>query len=191
MRQPMLLIPVVMLAGFGLVASIAGCEQIAQALGQDAGTSTATTTSTDASLGTDASVVGGACGAESNTGIQLCAATTLCPSVVVDTAAMPNCGFRIRGSVVDLVCGCNTFVCPVGTFTTCDEAAALLANETEALVCAQISNNYCTEVTAPTTTTTNTSSSSTSSSNGGTGCDRACVTSCGGGASCAALCNCD
>lgn len=190
MRQPLLLVPVVMLAGLALVAPLAGCEQIAQALGEDAG-STATTTSTDASVATDAGAVGGGCGTESNTGIQLCSAMSLCPSVVVDTAAMPNCGFRIRGAVVDLVCGCSSFVCPMGTFTTCDEASALLASQTEALVCAQISGGGCTEVTAPTTTPTGTSTSSTSSSNGGTGCDHECVTSCGGGASCASLCNCD
>jgi hypothetical protein len=104
-----------------------------------------------------------------------------CPSVVVDTQAMPDCGFRIRGSVVDLVCACGTAICPMGAFTTCAEATRLLAEQTTSSVCTQLAEGRCSEA-APTTTPGN---------DGNPACDRQCVRDCGGGSACAAVCNCD
>ena len=57
--------------------------------------------------GVEAGVTGAGCGTERQTGITLCAATSMCPNVVIDTQALPSCGFRIRGPSVDLVCGCG------------------------------------------------------------------------------------
>lgn len=185
--RSLLAVPVVMLAGLALAVSVGGCEQIAQALGTDTPEADASTT-TDAAVTSDAGVLGGGCGQESNTGIVLCTATTLCPTVVVDTSAMPSCGFRIRGSVVDIVCGCNNFVCPMGTFATCTEAATILAQTTQQEICNQVATERCVQV--ETVPTTSSSSTSSTSSSGGTGCDPDCVKACGGGAACASICNC-
>src|SRR5262249_26923827 len=129
-----------------------------------------------------ASVTGGGCGQEQKTGIQLCVATSMCPSVVVDTSAFPDCGFRIRGSAVDLVCACGTSICPMGIFSTCAQAAQLLTSQTEQGVCVQVSEGRCVDAPTP---------SGSSGSNGKAACDRDCVQQCGGGADCAAMCNCD
>lgn len=133
--------------------------------------------------GASASPVGGACGIEENSGSQLCRAVSTCPNVVVDSQAMPHCGFRIRGAAVDLVCGCNDSLCPVGIFTTCAEAAQLLANQTEQGVCIQLAEGRCFETAAQPSTS--------KQSGGNPACDRQCVTDCGGGAACAEICNCD
>lgn len=156
-----------------------GCEQLAQSLG----TGTQTTAGSDigsSDASAEASVIGGGCGTESNTNAQLCIATTMCPDVVVDTQATPHCGFRIRGAAVDLVCGCGSAICPMGIFSSCEEAQTLLDTQTEQDVCAQISAGRCTETGASTTPTDPTPST----------CDRACLKDCGGGAACAAVCNC-
>lgn len=121
-------------------------------------------------------VTGLGCGAEIETGIPLCVATSACPTVVIDGQAFPTCGFRIRGSVVDLVCACGTQICAMGAYTTCAQAAQLLTSQTYQSVCAQVSEGRCVEAqgTGPTPST----------------CDRQCLQQCGGGAGCAALCNC-
>ena len=143
--------------------------------------------------GLEAGIQGALCGAERQTGIQLCAATSMCPELVVDTRAMPSCGFRIRGSAVDLVCGCGEQVCPMGIFANCAQAAQLLANQSEGQVCAQVGEGRCTDATNGTTSSTSSTSSSSSSSGGGgnPACDKQCYADCGGGAACASVCNCD
>jgi hypothetical protein len=142
--------------------------------------------------GAEAGVQGAYCGAERQTGIQLCAATSMCPDIVIDTQAMPSCGFRIRGSAVDLVCGCGEQVCPMGIFSNCTQAAQLLANQSEGQVCAQISEGRCTSATnASTSSTSSGGSTSSSSSSGNTACDKQCYADCGGGAACASVCNCN
>lgn len=122
-------------------------------------------------------VSGAGCGTESETGMELCLATSACPSVVVDGQAFPTCGFRIRGSVVDLVCACGTQICSMGAYTTCAQAAELLANQSYGSVCAQVSEGRCVEAPNP-------------SGGSGSTCNRACLDACGGGAGCAAVCNC-
>ena len=91
----------------------------------------------------DAGPVGEGCGVESQTGITLCVATSLCPEVVVDTQSFPHCGFRIVGGQVDLVCGCSEAVCSMGAFSTCAQAAQLLTGQTEAQVCTQVAEGRC------------------------------------------------
>jgi hypothetical protein len=145
--------------------------------GADGGTSTAS----DAGVA-EGGILGAQCATDPKSGAQLCAATSMCPSVVVDTQAMPSCGFRVRGAVVDLVCACGTALCPFGTVTTCAEATKFLTDQTEQGVCTQLVEGRCTEL-------TQTPSSSTSGGN--PACDRTCVRECGGGAACASVCNCD
>lgn len=165
-----------------------GCEELGQALGADAGADDAgSATTTGADAGT---VVGGNCGVESQTGVQLCAATSKCPNLVVDTQAMPNCGFRVRGVAVDLVCACGTALCPMGVFATCDEAKQLLATQTEQGVCVQVSEGRCMD-TATAAPSSSSSSSTSSSGSANPACDQQCMKDCGGGAGCASVCNCD
>jgi hypothetical protein len=162
---------------------VLGCENLGQQSGDesDAGPGSAETK-------TDAGIVGGGCGIEQKSGLQLCVATSQCPDVVVDTQALPSCGFRIRGAVVDLVCACGTAICPMGVFSTCAQAKQLLANQTEQAVCVQVAEGRCMESSG-----TSSSSSSSSSSSGGANaaCDRQCMKDCGGGEACASVCNCD
>lgn len=165
-------------------ASFTACAMLEQrngggGLGDDAGPAAAAD-------GGEGGVQGAYCGAERQTGIQLCAMTSMCPELAVDTQAMPSCGFRIRGSTVDLVCGCGEQVCPMGIFANCAQAAQLLANQSEGQVCAQVSEGRCTQATSPTSSST----SSSSSSGGNAACDKQCLSECGGGAACASVCNC-
>jgi hypothetical protein len=139
--------------------------------------------------GGEGGITGAGCGSERQTGITLCAVTSMCPEVVVDTQALPSCGFRIRGTSVDLVCGCGEYVCPMGVFATCAQAVQLLTSQTEAQVCAQIGEGRCTDVSGS-AGTSSTSSSGGGSSSGGIGCDRQCLQECGGGEACASVCNC-
>lgn len=177
-----------------MVAFAAACGLPKLDLGDDT-SSAASSGGTDGGASADAGFVGGGCGRESTTGAQLCLATTMCPTLSVDTTAMPHCGFRLRNGVPDLVCTCGTNICSMGVFDTCLQAANLLANQTEASVCAQVSEGRCLEV-LPTSTpvvdqTPASTSSSSSTSGGGIGCDQQCVKDCGGGAACASVCNCN
>lgn len=170
-------------AALAFVATLAlGCEQLAQSLVTDAGEPPP---ASDGGAASEPTVVGGGCGVDRTSGAELCAATSRCPDVVVDVDAMPGCGFRIRGSVVDLVCACGTAICPVGLFGTCAEAKELLTNQTQQGVCVQLTEGRCLDP----------SSTTGSSSSGGGGenpaCDQQCVKDCGGGAACASVCNCD
>lgn len=158
-----------------------GCLDLTQNTsgGADAGAATS-----DGGAGAEA-VVGGGCGVEQRSGIELCAATSMCPNVVVDTQAMPSCGFRVRSGVVDLVCACGTAICPVGAFATCAEASQLLATQTEQGVCVQIAEGRCLESNgAP-------PPGRGDARGGNPACDRGCLSDCGGGAGCASVCNCD
>ena len=175
MRIASLIGPVITLAT--IVAFGCGIEQLSQG-----GSSTAATEAgvTD---GGDGGVLGAGCGIESGSGQQLCVATSLCPNVVVDTEAMPHCGFRIKGSSSELVCGCGDAVCSMGAFTTCTQAAALLQSQSEGAVCAQVGEGRC-------FTGTPSKGTSSSSSSSGSTCDRSCLQECGSGAGCAAICGC-
>lgn len=133
--------------------------------------------------GADASVQGAGCGVEGETNTTLCRAVSSCPTVVIDSQAFPNCGFRIRGSVADLVCACGPVLCSMGTYTTCAQAAQLLTTQTEQQVCLQSYEGRCAAASPAG------SSSSGSSGQSGT-CDRACLAECGGGGACASLCGC-
>jgi hypothetical protein len=182
---PRLVSQVTLLCSF-LVALVVACQPLDQKTGSssggDGGTPEAGATPADAGK-----ITGAGCGTEQKAGIELCIATSKCPNIVVDTQAMPSCGFRIHGSAVDLVCACGTAVCPMGVFATCAEAAQLLENQTESSVCVQVSEGRCTDASS----TSSSSSSSSSGNPSNTICDKDCMKQCGGGAGCASVCNCD
>lgn len=131
----------------------------------------------------DAAVQGAGCGVESVSGAQLCVATSLCPTVAVDTQALPHCGFRIKGGSSELVCACGDAICSMGAYTTCAQAAQLLTSQTESQVCLQINEGRC-------TTNAPVPGSSGASSSGSPTCDRQCLQECGGGGGCASICGC-
>ena len=162
---------------------IVGCgiEQLTQGGG---GSSSSATTAADggADAAPDSGVIGAGCGTESGSGTQLCVATSACPTVVVDTTALPHCGFRIKAGASELVCGCGDSICSMGAYTTCAQAAALLTSQTESQVCTQLAEGRCSAgVHAPSTS---------SSSSGGSSCDKTCMSECGGGGACASICGC-
>ncbi len=149
----------------------------------------------------DATVAGQGCGVERGTGLTLCRSTSVCPNLVVDSEAFPDCGFLIRGAAVDLVCACGESLCSMGAYVTCSQAGQLLTSQTETGVCSQVADGRCTDIAASTSSsssssTSSTSSSSTSSSSssssgsGSSSCDRQCLSECGGGAACAQMCGC-
>ena len=172
-------------ASFGALAASAmgGCGFADVSTGKDSGAAADASASTaDAAA---PAVVGGGCGTERQSGETLCVATSMCPELVVDTQALPGCGFRVRGATVDLVCACGEMICPMGVFTTCAQARELLTSQTEGLVCAQVGEGRCTGPGA-----TGGTSSSSSSSSGAPGCDKQCIADCGGGEACASVCGC-
>jgi hypothetical protein len=160
-----------------------GIEQLTQG-GSSGGAGSSSGSSSDAGsdAAADASLAGAGCGIESGSGVQLCLATSACPTLAVDTQALPHCGFRLKGTSSELVCACGESLCSMGTYSTCAQAANLLATQTEAQVCTQLAEGRC-------STGTPTSSSSGGSSGSPT-CDRACLQDCGGGAGCASICGC-
>jgi hypothetical protein len=126
----------------------------------------------------DAGPVGEGCGTDPETGLTLCLATSLCPTVVVDPQALPGCGFRLHGGAVDLICACYDSICSMGAFATCAQAAQLLETQSQATVCAQVAEERCATVASP------------GEAPGGGTCDRQCIQECGGGAGCAQVCGC-
>jgi hypothetical protein len=168
------------LFGSVLVTALAlGCD----AFGRNATDSSDASTQTDASLAVDGGPVGKGCGVDPSSGLELCLGVSTCPDVVLDPDALPGCGYRIRGSAIDLACLCGTMLCSMGTFATCAEASKLITEQTALGVCAQSSEGRCAEV------STSASPSGTSTTN--PACDRECLRTCGGGAACASVCNCD
>jgi hypothetical protein len=163
---------------FALAAVLAvgcGIEQLSQS-----GSSSAATAGDGGADAADGGIIGAGCGIESQSGAQLCRATSACPTVVVDSQAFPHCGFRIKGTSSELMCGCAESVCSMGAFTTCAQAAALLTSQTEAAVCTQVGEGRCFAGTP----------STSSSSGSNPTCDHVCLQECGQGAGCASICGC-
>lgn len=160
-----------------------GIEQLTQGSGGSSSSSASTTGDGGTDAAGDSGVVGAGCGVETGSSTQLCVATSLCPTVVVDTTALPHCGFRIKGGSSELVCGCGDSICSMGAFTTCAQAAALLTSQTEQQVCVQLAEGRC-SAGVPTPSTSSSSGSS------GSTCDKTCMAECGGGSACASICGC-
>ncbi len=122
---------------------------------------------------------GADCIVESSTGVHICTAISTCPNVLIDHDVYPNCGWRIRGQALDLECACNGMVCPLGSPATCDQAAKLLADQTEMQVCQQVNEGRCTPGTGASGKTPPQSS-----------CDKTCAGECAGDPNCVRLCGC-
>jgi hypothetical protein len=122
------------------------------------------------------------CGADPNTGATLCLGLSLCPNLVVDQSTYPACGFRVRGNALDVECSCGGELCPLGAATSCDAVLKLLQQQSEGIVCAQVSAGTC-ESTGP-------GAGSSSSSSGSSTCDKGCRDLCAGEPSCITGCGC-
>ena len=155
-----------------------------QKSGADAGASSASGSSSDpnASGGADAGAQGVDCITEQATSATICTGISLCPGLVVDHDVYPDCGFRVKGNVLDLECACGSDVCPIGVPQTCTQAQSMLSSQSEGTVCAQVAEGRCTPGTpAP---------SSGGTTGGGSTCDKACEGECGGDPSCIQSCGC-
>jgi hypothetical protein len=196
-------VPLASLALLGLSVATGGLAACLQQVSTGTGTTdtTATTAATTTSAGSDVTPTGAGCQTDAVSGITLCEESSECPTIDVDQSVMPGCGFRIRtGGVIDLECLCSGELCPVGIADTCDEALALLNQEQSAvMVCEQVSESRCLDVTSDaaastattTTTTTPTTTGSTSGSTTAAGsCDKVCESECAGEPDCIQLCGC-
>ncbi len=92
---------------------------------------------------TTASTTGAGCGTDVLTGVALCAAASACPGLVIDREIYPHCGFRVPSTTIQLECICGDYLCSMGTVLDCDQAAKLLAWQTEVSVCAQLDYDRC------------------------------------------------
>ena len=152
-------------------------------LGTDSGAASSSGTTSTTDGGTSAT--GAGCGQDPATGITLCAAVSLCPNVVVDNDLYPNCGFRIRGHVIDLECLCNESLCPIGIASTCAQATQLLSGQNETTVCTQVNEGRCVDAKPPTS-----GGGGTSGNGNGSTCDKTCQSECGGDPGCIRICGC-
>lgn len=140
--------PLVFVLGVAASVIIPGC--ISFNLGSKKSTGDAGATDGAASDGsTDGQVTattpqGVDCGQDPYTGVILCSAISTCPNIYIDPDLYPECGFRVRGSILDMECACYGKLCPIGVTTSCTEAASLLANQSQYSVCAQINEGRCT-----------------------------------------------
>src|SRR5215472_13014461 len=116
------------------------------------------------------------CGTDPNTGATLCLGISSCPNLSIDPGAYPDCGFRVLPGVIDIECSCSGELCPLGTATSCTEAARLLREQNEGVVCQQIVEGRC----------TGGSPSGTQDAGAGT-CDPSCRDSCAGSPPCIQL----
>jgi hypothetical protein len=101
--------------------------------------------------------------------------------VVVDPDQLPDCGYRISGSAIDLECLCGDSLCPVGSAASCGDAKALLAEQSAQSVCAGIAEGRCSVVRQ---------SAGKAGSNTSSSCDKNCRAECSGNPDCIALCGC-
>ena len=102
--------------------------------------------SSDTSEAGEAGVTGLECGPDPDTGVTLCIGISSCPNIVVDQDLYPGCGFRVHDGtgVLDLECACYGQICPIGIASTCDQAVALMQDQSQYTVCMQINEGRCT-----------------------------------------------
>jgi hypothetical protein len=102
--------------------------------------------SSEASEGGEAGVTGIECGPDPDTGVTLCVGISSCPNVSVDQDLFPGCGYRVHDGtgVLDLECACYGQICPIGIASTCDQAVALMQDQSQYTVCMQINEGRCT-----------------------------------------------
>jgi hypothetical protein len=160
-----------------IALSLVGCLDFSIGGKGDAGTVDGSATKTDATTTADASTTTGiSCGQDPQTGETLCLGLSTCPGLTVDQNEFPGCGFRVTGgSTVDLECACSGYVCPIGIATSCAQAKSLLASQTFAGVCVQVSEGRCTSGNAKAPPNN---------------CDKTCASQCGGDPTCLQGCGC-
>ncbi len=137
----------------------------------------------DAAVVTSSGATGIACVTDPATQITLCNATSLCPTLSVNTQQFPNCGFRTLQPSFDLECICfGNYLCPVGSpVSSCQDVSNLFAGKTLNDICNQVSLGYCTQNTGIPNNGTGGSASS---------CDQSCYSSCVGAPACIVACGC-
>lgn len=159
-----------------LLVSLSSCLQIGKGTDSDAGAEPGSAGSSSAGS-SGASVTGTNCGVDPSSGIALCLSISACPSVRVDPAQFPDCGYRIAGAKIDLECLCGDSLCPMGSAASCLDAKALLFEQSAQGVCAGVADGRCQLV-------KQTPQSSTST------CDKDCRAQCSGVPGCINLCGC-
>ena len=159
---------------------VAGCSGINFGDKQGAGSGATSASSSAATSPPDAGAKGIDCVTEQTTGATICTGVSSCPQLVVDHDVYPDCGFRVKGTTLDLECACNGSLCPIGVAMTCEQAKQLLSAQTEQTVCIQVGEGRCTAGTP----TTGTGGGPTST------CDKACSGQCGGDPGCIKGCGC-
>jgi hypothetical protein len=124
---------------------LVGCLQAGLGTGNGTGGGARTAADGSADSAADAAgPTGSGCSEDPQTGIVLCQEIDLCPGVVVDPGAYPNCGFRLRAGVaLDLECSCANALCPIGVPTSCASAMQLLAAQSSLTVCLQENEGRC------------------------------------------------
>ena len=127
-----------------------------------------------------AAAQGSDCAVDSVLGVTLCTTISLCPSLSVDHDVYPDCGFRVNGTAIDVECVCNDELCPLGEAASCADAQTLMGQQTEALVCTQISEGGCIVPRGASTSTATATST----------CDTTCRTECAGEPTCLLGCGC-
>jgi hypothetical protein len=124
--------------GFNIIPTADDSSQTGPADSGTDSTADATTVATG--------ITGVSCGVDPDTGVTLCLGISSCPSVSVDPDLYPGCGFRIHDGtgVLDLECACYGQICPIGIASTCDQATALMLDQSQYTVCIQIDEGRCT-----------------------------------------------
>lgn len=128
---------------FAAASAGGGCLEIG--LGPtDASTPAASDAGTDA----DASGIQTAdCFQDAVSGIVLCRATSLCPTVYVDETLYPDCGFRVIGNSAQLLCLCNgEQLCPGVAAVRCTDYATFLNQNSELSICSRVADGLCSSI---------------------------------------------
>lgn len=171
--------------GFPVVGFIAAAWATSGCVGLNLGTGSDSTADagTVAATSSDGGAQGVACIVESTTGATLCTGNSSCGTLAVDHDVYPDCGFRVVGQNVtlDIECACpGAMLCPVGVAQSCTEAATMLQNQSEQVVCAQVSEGRC-------SAGAGTGSTGATSQNA---CNANCEAQCAGAPACIANCGC-
>jgi hypothetical protein len=112
--------------------------------GADAGSSAAASSSEDAGASGSSTTKGASCTQVSST-ISLCLYISSCPNLILNPQVFPSCGFRIHGDAIDPECLCGNYICPIGSPTSCSEAAADSSGDVNYdSVCEQSVDGHCT-----------------------------------------------
>ena len=166
----------------------AGCVQLSTGDPTATGAMTASSSSSGASTGGvgDGGATGTGCGPDPLTGTVLCTGVTGCPGLTIDPSAWPSCGFRDTGGTsLDLECLCGDSLCPIGVATSCDQAATLLTQQNQLMVCEQVAEQRCVKVTIPAMTGSGQDAGGVPST-----CNQTCIEGCGTADDCLQLCGC-